>query len=225
MRLRAVILGDSIVGADADGSGGLGRALVEALPALGVEVVDVVGVGGSTVASWLVGSGLKCPGPGAVAGRWGSGTRMKPLDLAQRRRANLSRLARANADLYWINLGHNDFGNGRWGRVWAAQALALVEALPPHARVVWSVANDADRGRNRTSALEALRASAPQRVLVIDGLGGYRRSVVHPTLAAHRRWVDAQLDQVGQHLAPSRRDTIFEGLGALIGVLVALSGG
>lgn len=225
MRLRAVILGDSIVGADADGSGGLGRALVEALPALGVEVVDVVGVGGSTVASWLTAADVRCPGPGCVLGRWGSGTRMKPLDLAQRRRADLSRLAQANADLYWVNLGHNDFGNGRWGRVWASQALALVEALPPHARVVWSVANDADRGRNRTSALEALRASAPPRVLVIDGIGGYRRSVVHPSLAAHRRWVNAQLDQVGQHITTTRREAIFDGLGALIGVLVALSGG
>ncbi len=228
MTKTLAIFGDSIIGGAADGAGGLGRALIKAAPAWGLQIVDTAGVGGSTVANWMHASGLPVPGKGAVLGRWGDQSRMPPLDEAARKRAQIPRIAAMVADLYWINFGTNDFNSGRPAKMWADQAIALIEQLPERAKIVWTVGNiDPRIQAARSEGLALLQSSAdgrwPGRVLTLDTEGElavYAPGSIHPSVAQHQRVLASAQAAVAEHIGgPRRRTAIGRGLWWLLGGL------
>ena len=228
--MKAVILGDSIIGGAADGAGGLARALSQSAPRWGLTIEDAAGVGGSTVANWMHASGLPVPGKGAALGRWGDGSRMPPLDEAARKRAQVPRIAAMDADIYWITFGTNDFSSGRPPRMWADQAIALIEQLPERARVIWTVGNidpriQAARSEGLALLTQDTERRWPGRVLVLDTQGPlavYAPGSIHPSVAQHARFLDAADARVRAHLrgeAPSRRAAGRAGMAWLLGAL------
>lgn len=236
--MRAILIGDSIMGGAADGEGGLGRALASYLPGLGVQIVEARGVGGSTVANWLHASGLTGPGKGYVLGRWGDKSRMPALSPSERAAANLPRLAKIPADLWWVNFGHNDFASGRPAEMWFDQAIRLLEVIPSSARVIWTEGNDAagEDDARRKRGLRLLRERAerrwPGRVLVLDTAPPRNRPYlgrgVHPPKSAHEAYLALVRPEVAAHLrgVPAlRRGVLTQGLGALAAGLLVWAGG
>jgi len=210
--MRCVVLGDSLVGGAAAGDGALSRALLPLLRDAGLRA-EAIGVGGSTVANWMRASGLDCPGRGAVLGRWGRGSAMPPLDHEAQHRAQLAALADAG-DAFVVSLGTNDFNSSRPPKMWAQQAVALLDALP-------------HQQRQREAAAALLRREAdarwPGRLLLLSGQGSgcYRRGAVHPTVREHARWLERHRAVLLRHLAPGRRDVlarIIEAVGAALGL-------
>jgi lysophospholipase L1-like esterase len=227
--MRCVVLGDSLVGGAAAGDGALSRALLPLLRDAGLRA-EAIGVGGSTVANWMRASGLDCPGRGAVLGRWGRGSAMPPLDHEAQHRAQLAALADAG-DAFIISLGTNDFNSQRPPKMWAQQAVALLDALPARAPVVWLWANDLPhQQRQREAAAALLRREAdarwPGRLLLLSGQGSgcYRRGAVHPTVREHARWLERHRAVLLRHLALGRRDVLARIIEA-VGMALGLAGG
>lgn len=198
---KAVVLGDSMIGGAADGSGGLGKALAQRLPERGWDVAEVVGVGGSTVAHWIQAAG-GTPQIRSGPGRW-SPRAVRPLTDAQRQRADLERLFLTDdLGLVWVNLGTNDAAtlaameraDARSFDAWVQDAIRLTSYIPAGVAVVWSVGNGRT-GRDWDPVKEALVAALKRGledhgVTVLGPGEHYAGEGVHPSVRAHLAWLE-----------------------------------
>ncbi len=202
-----MVLGDSIVDdAPGAGVGGYYRAGGELLRSFGVDVLEIVGVGGSTMGQWLYNAG-HTKGPGRGPGRWKNGKRI--LTPAQRKAADLGRLAALEPDVVWVNFGTNDAHHGLTPAQMVINAKAIIE-LFPKARIIWSIGNvedDASHRRVKEQFAVALRRATSSRVLVLDTIGSTGRPYIgkglHPSVSAHRAYLQPLADGIAAHIAAS----------------------
>lgn len=202
------IFGDSIIGVDADDKGGLVPALRDQYQSMGLEVIDVTGVQGSRAGDWMWTKDGHTPHRTRHGGRMaGKG---RPLSAAQKRKADLDRIAALKADVYHINLVTNDIHAGQSPTTFADNAMDIIGALPKRALIVWTEGNDEpDKNASKRAALSELRRRAVRaygpRVLVIDNSEfRLRRHYVgkglHPSFGAHRAFINEVAPELSEHI-------------------------
>lgn len=221
----AVIFGDSIIGVDADDTGGLGQSAPALLESLGVRVLEVVGVQGSRAGNWLYAAG-RTEGPGRRGGRW-SGQGRK-LDAQARQRASIPRLLSLNPDVVWINLGSNDAIVGLGADKIVFNALEIISMIPRSTRVIWTlgnVTNDRNHESIKRRLASQLARNAPDNVRVFDAAGQgspYPGRGLHPPTSVHRQWLAQHKEAIAAHIeGQGRSDDTALVLGAIAGGAIA----
>ena len=227
----ALVLGDSLIGSDFDGRGGLGQAINTTLRTQWPAIeIDTYGVAGSNVGNWLHLAGAS--GPQIRAGVMARATRNSGLSI------NPAFLAEQSHDLVWINLASNDASILAPDR-FADYAIKLMRIFVGAKAIVWTEGNLIP-GDSLQRKKDALMASLGDKFAsknikkskhfparsINDGAAYVRHasrripmgSKLHPPVSVHRAWMGAAWPDIRVHI--SRRCAV-----RLLGPLAAMAGG
>jgi hypothetical protein len=227
MTTRVVILGDSNIGGAADGAGSLARALMPILKAAKIEVVDTIGVGGSTMAQWLRAAGLREKGG---YGRF-SPRHKKALSSSAVKRADLVRIRNLAPDFYIINFASNDAASGINARTFVGNARQLVAFLGKPAIWLDGGLNNQVEAKKRP-LISAWKAQAPRTVQVLDSTPAEVREPylragarAHPPVRVHAAALAARRGELDGALARAAGQSKVGTVALIVGALIAAAAG
>lgn len=230
-----LVIGDSLIGNNFDGSGGFGQAVEMAVKEEWPSAkVDVVGVAGSNAGNWLYQAGHRGPQvqPGVMnRAKSATGKSINPAILAER-----------NYDVVWVNLATNDaniFSSQRF-----AQYAAMLIGVFGNARsIIWTEGNylgqDASLQKKKDALLITLTAtlltSDRRNVKVIRAASIDARPYVrhirrpishgqklHPPLSVHRQWIEAAMPTVKSHVNASCASRFMKPLSIAAGIAAGI---
>lgn len=166
------LVGDSLVGQDADGRGALSLAVAKEL-----GEIEAVGVSGSTSRDWLGALGLAEP-----SGRW-AGRGSKVLSAEQIARTVAPRVA---GRIVVLSLGSNDAAAKVAPEQFASNVGLIAERFKRDGArgVVWVRANNP---KGLAPTLDAYASTLAALDVPLVDVGRYSTDALHPTVKEHQR--------------------------------------
>lgn len=184
--MKIAIVGDSIIGTNADNKGRLSIALRPFLIDLGLELVGNVGVQGSTIKRWLSGDKFD---------------------------KEMKKIRAEDPEVLWVNFATNDLHHGTSPTAFARNARDLYREFPSVRKVIWSEGNvepkyKAKRDRALDEMVRLFERDHPGVLMLLHTRGAsgepYRDEPLHPSVEAHTEWIEMHVEQIEDHLGVKR---------------------